>query len=165
MTSRVYVPLTWLAFDDEFGEGLPPDAWLESAEAVGETVGYAVTDALRDEWQGVPDDDLEAMAAVQAAMQSLNERQDEREPRRRLVAVVDSEDVRSLGHGAVVASVHAPSQVAGFLTDTAQAEDAVSAVLAAGGSDTPSATALRAHDLRWYAREHVTAMLHDAGVP
>jgi hypothetical protein len=165
---RVYLPCTLprlaqLVTDAEITAGPEPAR------------GYAVTPALREWYASGDEEELEYVAMLRAARESLRLlRADPQAPPRRVVLAVDVPDGRVTGGGAdladpgaveVTAPIPLRDLVSGHIDDPAAAQDVRAAVAALPAADAGDDNAkftvdgAEGHELLWYATQelqHVT---------
>jgi hypothetical protein len=158
---RVYLPTTMPGLADVLGQGEAGPSPLRA---------FAVTPALREAYASGDDEELEYVAMLAAARQSLRLLDaDLAAPRRRVVLAVDVPDAQVSWHAyddepaavligavipvAAIASGHVDEPDA--VPDVAAAADAVTA--ADAGDDDASFTvdSAEAHELAWYATQEL----------
>ncbi len=157
MSTRVYQPFSLPALRD-------------LAEATGTTVpevrAYAVTAALRAEYPGADDEELEYVAMTLAARASTARLRAHDLPRR-LVVAWDAEQVSEVADGPFevrVSGLRFPRDVASYHLDGPAAEPDVARARDAwvsGDRDAWEDAAARAdrHDLGWWATQELPAVL------
>ena len=160
---RVYLPSTTLALADALAKGEVGPPPLRA---------FAVTPALREAYASGDDEELEYVAMLTAARQSLRLLAgDPDAPRRRVVLAADVADGAVSWHAyddepaAVVISVTVPlmAVVSGHIDAPEATGDVAAAVDAIGAADAGDADAgftvdsAEGHELAWYA----TQELHD----
>jgi hypothetical protein len=158
---RVYLPCTLPALSDILvkGEAGPPPL-----------AAFAVTPALREAYASGDDEELEYVAMLAAARQSLRLLEaDPAAPRRRVVLAADVPDAQVSWHAytgeaaavLVAGPVQAAAIAAGHVDELAAMADvaaAAGAVAAAdAGDDDASFTvdSAEAHELAWYATQEL----------
>ncbi len=158
---RIYLPATLPSLSDILAKGEAGPAPLSA---------FAVTPALREAYASGDDEELEYVAMLEAARQSLRLlRADPDAPRRRVVIAADVPDaeVSWLAYddepaAVVIATVIAVTALAaghvdepGAEADVAAAADAIHA--ADAGDDDASFTvdSAEAHELAWYATQEL----------
>ena len=158
---RVYLPATLPGLADVLGKGEIGPAPLR---------GFAVTPALREAYASGDDEELEYVAMLAAAKQSLRLLDaDSGAPRRRVVLAVevpdgqvswqayDDETAAVLVDAAVPVTAIAAGHV-DELDATADVAAAADAVTAADGGDEDASFAVdsaEAHELAWYATQEL----------
>jgi hypothetical protein len=168
MSTRVYVPASWREVRDDVAAHR---ASAGGDEPTDRRDAHAVTAALLEALPGSDDEELEHYAMTEAAQESLHRLVGEDGPRRRLVMVVETDDLDDLDergeeHGvtSVRARVSVPRDVVAWLVDTGEAgPDVASAVEALERAD-PQAFEEAAercldHELAWFATTELDEVL------
>ena len=166
---RVYVPSTILALADALAKGEVGEAPLHA---------FAVTPALREAYASGDDEELEYVAMLTAARQSLRLLADDADsPRRRVVLAVDVPEREVSWHAyddepsAVIVSATIPvsAVVSGHVDVPEASEDVAAAADAIGASDAGDEDAAftvdsaEGHELAWYATQELQYIPNDRG--
>ncbi|HMD91645.1 MAG TPA: hypothetical protein VKG80_03295 [Trebonia sp.] len=166
---RVYLPSTILALADALAKGEVGEAPLHA---------FAVTPALREAYASGDDEELEYVAMLTAARQSLRLLAgDPDAPRRRVVLAVDVPEREVSWHAyddepsAVVISTSIPlsAVVSGHVDAPGASEDVAAAADAIGASDAGDEDAAftvdsaEGHELAWYATQELQYIPDDRG--
>jgi hypothetical protein len=158
---RVYLPSTLLGLADILAKGEAGPAPLRA---------FAVTPALREAYASGDDEELEYVAMLAAAKQSLRLLQtDPAAPRRRVVLAADVPDAEVSWHAydddpaaamvggaiavAAIASGHVDELDA--MADVAAAADAITAADAGDDDAGFTVDSAEAHELAWYATQEL----------
>ena len=164
---RVYLPSTILALADALTKGEVGDAPLHA---------FAVTPALREAYASGDDEELEYVAMLAAARQSLRLlAADPDSPRRRVVLAIDAPDrevtwlayddepaavvVRTVVPVSAVVSGHVDAPEAS--EDVAAAADAISASDAGDEDAAFTVDSAEGHELAWYATQELQDIQND----
>ena len=166
---RVYLPSTILALADALAKGEVGEAPLHA---------FAVTPALREAYASGDDEELEYVAMLTAARQSLRLLAgDPDSPRRRVVLAVDVPDREVSWHAyddepsAVIVQSPVPlsAVVSGHVDAPDASEDVAAAADAIGTSDAGDEDAAftvdsaEGHELAWYATQELQYIPNDRG--
>jgi hypothetical protein len=166
---RVYVPSTILALADALAKGEVGEAPLPA---------FAVTPALREAYASGDDEELEYVAMLTAARQSLRLLAGDLDsPRRRVVLAVDVPEREVSWHAyddepsAVVISTSIPlsAVVSGHVDAPEASDDVAAAADAIGASDAGDEDAAftvdsaEGHELAWYATQELQYIPNDRG--
>jgi hypothetical protein len=158
---RVYMPSTMPAVADVLAKGEAGPAPLRA---------FAVTPALREAYASGDDEELEYVAMLAAAKQSLRLLEaDPGAPRRRVVLAADVPDAQVSWHAydddPAAATVDAPIAVAAIasghvdeldaMADVAAAADAITAADAGDDDAGFTVDSAEAHELAWYATQEL----------
>ncbi len=168
---RVYLPTT-----------MPGLAGILAKDEVGPSPlqAFAVTPALREAYASGDDEELEYVAMLAAATQSLRLlHADPGAPRRRVVLAADVPDAQVSWHAyddepaavQVGAEVPLKAIAAGHVdaleavTDVAAAADAITAADAGDDDASFAVDSAEAHELAWYATQELQYLEEELGAP
>lgn len=165
---RVYLPSTLTALADVLKEG---------AVGPAPTRGFAVTPALREAYASGDEEELEYVAMLAAARESLRLlRADPDAPRRRVVLAADAEAswtayddepaavvVTDPVPLAALASAHIDD--ADAAGDVAAAADAIAAADAGDADAEFTVDGAEGYELAWYATQELTNLLSERSLP
>jgi hypothetical protein len=165
---RVYLPLTLPALADVLREGAVSRAPVH---------GFAVTPALREAYASGDEEELEYVAMLAAARESLRMlRADPQAPRRRVVLAADAEATWIAYDdepAAVVISDPVPfaALASGHIDDPGAEPDvavAVTSIAAADAGDVDAEFAVdsaEGHELAWYATQELKDFMEEITLP